>query len=63
VRNTNYTLPVEGLDFPVLVDEMSQWIRYEFIVQLNGAYYTTQHDDVVWCEDEKKYKLKKESLT
>jgi hypothetical protein len=62
VRNTNYTLPVEGLDFPVLVDEMSQWIRAGFIVQLNGTYYTTQHDDVVWCQDEEKYALKSDCI-
>jgi hypothetical protein len=62
VRNTNYTLPVEGLDFPVLVDEMSQWIQAGFIVQLNGTYYTTQHDDVVWCQDEEKYALKSDCI-
>jgi hypothetical protein len=57
VHESNCTIEVVGLDYPILEDELSLWETSNRIVEVDGTYYVYGHPDVAWCEEEERHVL------
>lgn len=62
VHDQNDTTDVEGFDYPVLDDELEQFIGAGYVVQIGDEYYDRNHDDVVHCEYEDRHALSSDCL-
>jgi hypothetical protein len=62
VHDRNGTTYVEGFEYPVLDDELNEFLGAGLVVQIDDEYYDRNHDDVVWCEYEDCYALNSDCL-
>lgn len=62
VHDRNDTTDVEGFDYPVLDDELEQFIDAGYVVRIGDEYYDRNHDDVVFCDWEGCYALSSDCL-
>lgn len=62
VYDCNDTTYVEGFDYPVLDDELEQFIDAGYAVQIGDRYYDASHHDVVFCDWENCYAPKDDCL-
>lgn len=62
VHDRNGTTDVEGFGYPVLDDELNEFIDAGYVVRVGDEYYDRDHADVVWCEYEDCRALKEDCI-
>jgi hypothetical protein len=57
VSDSNLTTSVYGLYHGVLDDDLDEYVDSGYLVEVDGTYYTTDHEDIQRCSVEDKYAL------